>query len=154
MNKTVGIVIGVAVVVCLALGGGAWWWVQQQTAGQGVQAPKVQAPKLDASKPSYVTLEKVVVMLRSATEQGANHYLSMDVVLRTDKANEKSVKGDLPMIKGVAVRALSKLDVEQARAMSIEEWTDLLSRDVMAAYAPQMELLGFDQLMVSRLIIE
>ena len=151
MNKTVGIVIGAAVVVCLALGGGAWWWVQQQTAGH---TPKVHAPKLDASKPSYVTLEKVVVMLRPASEQSGNHYLSLDLVLRTDKANEKAVKGDLPMIKGVAVRTLSKLDVEQARAMSIEEWTELLRRDVMDAYTPQLDLLGFDQLMVSRLIIE
>ena len=151
MNKTIGIVIAAAVVVCLALGGGAWWWVQQQTAGEG---PKVQAPKLDASKPSYVTLEKVVVMLRPVSEQSGNHYLSLDLVLRTDKAKEKAVKGDLPMIKGVAVRTLSKLDVEQARAMSIEEWTELLRRDVMDAYTPQLDLLGFDQLMVSRLIIE
>lgn len=151
MNKTIGIVIAVAVLICGALGGGAWWWVQQQTQGQ---AKQVQAPEIDMGKASYVTLEKVVVMLRpDAVEQG-NHYLSLDIVLRTDKNHEKAVKGELPMIKGVALRALSKLGPAQARAMTIEEWTDLISQEVMGAYEGHLDKRGFDQVMVSRLIIE
>ena len=58
------------------------------------------------------------------------------------------------MLKGVAVRTLSQLTVEQARTMSIDEWTELLSADLVAAYASHPDLRPFDKVMVSRLIIE
>lgn len=150
MNKTVGIVILVAVLVCAGVGGGAWWWLQQQTPA----AFSSTAPVVDASQPRYVSLEKVVVMLRATAPKHGNDYLALDLVLRTDAMHEKTVKAELPMLKGVAVRTLSKLDVEQARAMSIEEWTDLLSADLVAAYADRPMSRHFDQVMVSRLIIE
>lgn len=111
-------------------------------------------PALDAGAPSYVTLDKIVVMLRPSAERMHNTYLSLDLVFRTDKAHEKSVKGDLPMLKGVAVRTLSQLAVDDAKAMTIDEWTGLLSQDLLAAYAAQQNLRAFDQVMVSRLIIE
>ena len=151
MNKSVGIIIGAAVLVCAGAAGGAWWWVQQQ----GPAAPAVSmAAKLDASQPSYLILDKIVVMLRPEPERTQNTYVSVDLVFRTDQAHAKAVKGELPMLKGVAVRALSKLDVTQAKAMTIEEWTDLLSRDLMGAYEQQQSRRAFDQVMVSRLIIE
>lgn len=149
MNKTVTIILAATVVLCAAIGGGAWWWVQQQGSAA---VPK--AATLDANTPSYVTLDKIVVMLRPTSLRVNNSYMSVDLVFRTDKAHEKAVKADLPMLKGVAVRTLSKLDVDQARAMTIEEWTALISRDLMDAYEPQMSLRAFDQVMVSRLIIE
>lgn len=150
-KKSVGIIIGAAVLVCAGVAGGAWWWVQQQ----GTAAPAVStAAKLDASQPSYLTLDKIVVMLRPEPERAQNTYVSVDLVFRTDKAHAKEVKGELPMLKGVAVRALSKLEVAQAKAMSIDEWTDLLNRDLMAAYEQQQSRRAFDQVMVSRLIIE
>ena len=150
MNKTVAIVIAVAVLVCVGMGGAAWWWMQQAA------GPKVeQAPQLNTDQVSYVSLEKVVVMLQP--EEGTrvqNYYLSLDLVLRTDKAHEKAVKAEFPMLKGVVVRSLSTLDLAQARAMSIDEWTDVLSRDLLGAYEGRMAQRGFDQVMVSRLIVE
>ena len=151
MNKSVGIILGVALLVCAGAAGGAWWWVQQQ----GGAAPVVNAAaKLDASQPSYLTLDKIVVMLRPDPDRTQNTYVSLDLVFRTDKAHTKEVKGELPMLKGVAVRTVSKVDVVQAKAMTIEEWTDLLSLDLMAAYEQQESRRAFDQVMVSRLIIE
>lgn len=151
MNKKVVMVVVIALLLCVGVAGGAWWWVQQQSGGT---QKVIQAPKLDASQPKYVVLDKIVVMLRPEEGRSNNTYLSLDMVFRTDKTHEKTVKGDLPMLKGVAVRTLSKLEVSQARAMSIEEWTDLLNREVMAAYEGQQDLRFFDQVMVSRLIIE
>lgn len=152
MNKSVGIIIGVALLVCAGAAGGAWWWVQQQGAAT---TPVVStAAKLDASQPSYLTLDKIVVMLRPDPERTQNTYVSLDLVFRTDKSHTKEVKGELPMLKGVAVRTLSKVDVVQAKAMTIDEWTDLLSLDLMAAYEQQQSRRAFDQVMVSRLIIE
>lgn len=150
MNKSLGIIIAVALLVCAGAAGGAWWWVQQQSGAPTVQV----AAKLDASQPSYVTLDKIVVMLRPEPERTQNTYVSVDLVFRTDKAHTKEVQGELPMLKGVAVRTLSKLEVPQARAMTVEEWTTLLNRDLMAAYEQQQSLRAFDQVMVSRLIIE
>lgn len=151
MNKTVGVIILVTLLVCAAAGGGAWWWVQHkshQAASSG------QAPAIDLSQSSYVSLDKIVVMLRTQEPKPGNDYLSLELVFRTDKTHEKSVRADLPMLKGVAVRTLSKLDVDRAKAMSIEEWTELLATDLMAAYVDRPTLRRFDQVMVSRLIIE
>lgn len=151
MNKNIAIIIVCAVLACAGIAGGAWWWVQQQA----VSTPAANdVPKLDASAPSYVTLDKIVVMLRPSSDRLHNTYLSLDLVFRTDKVHEKAVKSDLPMLKGVAVRTLSQLEVENAKSMSIDEWTGLLSQDLMAAYASQQSLRAFDQVMVSRLIIE
>ena len=152
MNKSVGILIGIVVLVCAGAAGGAWWWVQQK--GGTTPAASAAAVKLDASQPSYLTLDKIVVMLRPEPDRAQNTYVSVDLVFRTDKAHAKEFKGELPMLKGVAVRTLSKLDVAQAKAMAIEEWTDLLNRDLMAAYEQQLSQRAFDQVMVSRLIIE
>lgn len=152
MNKTVGIIIGVALLVCVGAAGGAWWWVQQQSAAAPTQTARMA--KLDPSQPNYLTLDKIVVMLRPEPDRQQNTYVSVDLVFRTDKAHAKEFKGELPMLKGVAVRTLSKLDVHQAKAMAIEEWTDLLSRDLISAYEQQPSPRVFDQVMVSRLIIE
>lgn len=151
MNKAIGIVIVVTALVCAAAGAGAWWWHQQGAGASTVQ----QAPALDMGQSRYVTLDKIVVMLQTQAESpSSNRYLSLDLVLRTDSLHEKAVKADLPMLKGVAVRTLSQLDVERAKGMSIDAWTDVLSADLMAAYADRPMLRHFDQVMVSRLIIE
>lgn len=139
-----------AVVLCAAGAGGGWWW--QQAAAAPAAA---RGPALDVRQASYVTLDKIVVMLK--TDPGArvgNSYMSLDLVLRTDKPHEKALKAELPMLKGVAVRTLSQVGPEQARAMSIDQWTDLLSADLIAAYASHPDLRLFDKIMVSRLIIE
>lgn len=150
MKKSIGAIIAAAVVFCAAMAGGAFWWVQQHSGAAAVPA----APQMDGSQYSYVTLDKVVVMLRSESARAQNYYMSLDLVLRTDKPHEKSVQADLPMLKGVAVRALSKVEVMQAKAMSIEAWTELLSQEFMGAYEDRLPMRGFDQVMVSRLIIE
>lgn len=150
MNKKLLIIVGVLVLLFAGLAGAGFWWLQQSAGGGRVE----QAPEVDAKQPSYVTLDKIVVMLRTNSSRSGNYYLSLDLVFRTDKKHEKAVKADLPMLKGVAVRTLTQVDVEQAKAMSIDEWTEVLGRDLMAAYEGRMAMRGFDQVMVTRLIIE
>ena len=144
----------VAVLLCLGAAGGVWWWGQKQAAAVAEPA-EVSGPSLDPRHASYVSLDKIVVMLK--TDQSlrtGNTYMSLDLVLRTDKLHEKAAKAELPMLKGVAVRTLSQVAMEQAKAMSIDEWTDLLTADLVAAYASHPDLRPFDKVMVSRLIIE
>ncbi|MEX8192251.1 hypothetical protein [Comamonas guangdongensis] len=154
MGKKIAILIAVVLVLLLGAAGGLWWWKQHASAASVAEQA---APRFDARQASYVTLDKVLVMLKSESQPGLrmqNTYISLDLVLRTDKLHEKAVKAELPMLKGVAVRTLSQLDLEQARAMSIDAWTELLSTDLEAAYAGQPDLQPFDKVMVSRLIIE
>ena len=153
MGKKIGMAIALLLVLGLGAAGGAWWWAQRKPAtAAAVAAP---ASLIDARQASYVTLDKIVIMLKTdASQRLHNSYMSLDLVLRTDKTHEKAAKAELPMLKGVAVRTLSQVTVEQARAMSIDEWTDLLSADLIAAYAAHPDLRPFDKVMVSRLIIE
>lgn len=152
MGKKIGMVLALVVLV-LGVAGGAWWWGQRAPVSVAVAA--VSTPQLDVRQASYVTLDKIVVMLKSDPSlRMHNTYMSLDLVLRTDKPHEKAAKAELPMLKGVAVRTLSQLTVEQARTMSIDEWTELLSADLVAAYASHPDLRPFDKVMVSRLIIE
>lgn len=150
MKKSMVIVIALALVVCAAVAGAAGWWSQQQKTS-AAPAPAA-APAMNPRQAAYVTLEKVVVMMRS--ESGRTHYVSADLVLSTDKPHEKAAKAALPMLKGVAVRSFSKVSLEQGREMSIDQWADVLQRDLMAAYDAQPDLRPFDGVMLSRLIIE
>jgi flagellar FliL protein len=152
--KKVVIGVVVAVLLCLGAAGGVWWWGQKQAAAVAEPA-EVSGPSLDPRHASYVSLDKIVVMLKTDLgERMGNSYMSLDLVLRTDKSHEKALKGELPMLKGVAVRTLSQVELTQARGMSIDQWTELLSADLVAAYASHPDLRLFDKVMVSRLIIE
>lgn len=151
MAKKIGILLALVVMLGAGVAAGGWWWGQRAPAAVAAQA----SPQLDVRQASYVTLDKIVVMLK--TDQNLrthNTYMSLDLVLRTDKLHEKAAKAELPMLKGVAVRTLSQVAMEQAKAMSIDEWTDLLTADLVAAYASHPDLRPFDKVMVSRLIIE
>ena len=151
MAKKIGMLLALVAILGVGVAAGGWWWEQRAPVAVAAQT----SPQLDVRQASYVTLDKIVVMLK--TDQSlrtANTYMSLDLVLRTDKPHEKAAKAELPMLKGVAVRTLSQLTVEQARTMSIDEWTELLSADLVAAYASHPDLRPFDKVMVSRLIIE
>lgn len=154
MSKSIGIVIALAVTLCVvaAAVAGFWFWGQKQAS---VATRSDEQLTLDMQHLSYVTLDKIVVMLKTDAEvRRHNSYISVDLVLRTDKLHEKATKGELPMLKGVAVRTLSQLSLEQAKTMGIDQWTELLHADLMAGYAANPDLRPFDKVMVSRLIIE
>lgn len=151
MAKKIGMLLALVVILGVGVAAGGWWWGQRAPVAVAAQT----SPQLDVRQASYVTLDKIVVMLK--TDQSlrtANTYMSLDLVLRTDKLHEKAAKAELPMLKGVAVRTLSQVAMEQAKAMSIDEWTELLTADLVAAYASHPDLRPFDKVMVSRLIIE
>jgi len=151
MAKKIGMLLALVAILGVGVAAGGWWWGQRAPVAVAAQT----SPQLDVRQASYVSLDKIVVMLK--TDQSlrtANTYMSLDLVLRTDKLHEKAAKAELPMLKGVAVRTLSQVAMEQAKAMSIDEWTELLTADLVAAYASHPDLRPFDKVMVSRLIIE
>jgi flagellar FliL protein len=78
---------------------------------------KEEADKPKEGKPvKYVTLDKVIVMLRRLPGEAESHYLSTDLVLATEPAKEKETKENLPLLRSVAVRTLSAYTMAEAEA--------------------------------------
>jgi flagellar protein FliL len=150
MNKK-SLVIGALALVVLAASAtaGSWYWIKRGPA----EAEPQSAAKLDARAYRYVSLEKVIVLLKATPGTDA-HYVSVDLVLRSDKGHEAAAKSDLPMLRSVVVRTLSKYTTEQARASEVEALTVALNKDLAAAYDPAMGPRPFGEAMIAKLIIE
>ena len=84
--KTI-IAIAGAVILSAAGAGGAVWWFMPKPAAAGTEKKAAQKPK-EAKPVKYVTLDKVIVMLRRGPNETESHYLSTDLVLATDPVGE------------------------------------------------------------------
>lgn len=159
MNSKLKMMIGVVAVVLVgaASAGGAMWWMGSQqpataAAGTAAQEPK---KKEKSDKPAkYVTLDKVIVMLRRGPDQARAHYLSTDLVLATTEEREKQAKEHLPLLRAVAVRALSSHTIAEASSMTVEQFAAQLNKTFDASYASEERDKPFDEVMIGKLIIE
>jgi flagellar FliL protein len=140
---------GVALASAAVAGGAVWWF-----AARGAHAPapkKIEAAK----KPSkYVTLDKVIVMLRRGPADAEPHYLAADLVLATTDEKEKQTKENLPLLRSIAVRALSGYALPAASSMTVEQYADQLNRAFNASYASERLEKPFSEVMIGKLIIE
>jgi flagellar protein FliL len=160
MNSKLKMMIGVVAVVLVgaASAGGAMWWMQSQETAEAVPgtAAKHEPKKKEKSdKPAkYVTLDKVIVMLRRGPNEASAHYLSTDLVLATTAEQEKQAKEHLPLLRAVAVRALSSHTLAEASAMTVEQFAAQLNKTFDASYASEERDKPFDEVMIGKLIIE
>src|SRR3954470_21966378 len=111
---------GVALASAAVAGGAAWWLATPKAAAPAGAASR----KIDvAKKPSrYVTLDKVIVMLRRGPHDTEAHYLSADLVLATNDEKEKHTKEHLPLLRSIAVSALSGYTLADASNMTVEQY--------------------------------
>ncbi|WP_312554012.1 flagellar basal body-associated FliL family protein [Massilia sp.] len=159
MNSKLKMIIGVVAVAVLsaAAAGGAMWWMKPQAAQAGEAAHAAETPKKKekSDKPvKYVTLDKVIVMLRRAPNEAQAHYLSTDLVLATDEKREKLTKDHLPLLRAVAVRALSAHTLAEASGMTVEQYAEQLNKTFDANYASEEREKPFDEVMIGKLIVE
>jgi flagellar FliL protein len=159
MNSKLKMIIGVVAVAVLsaAAAGGAMWWMKPQAADAAGAAHAAEAPKKKekSDKPvKYVTLDKVIVMLRRAPNEAQAHYLSTDLVLATDEKREKLTKDHLPLLRAVAVRALSAHTLAEASSMTVEQYAEQLNKTFDANYASEEREKPFDEVMIGKLIVE
>jgi flagellar protein FliL len=162
--------IGVIAVVALLAAGGAGaavWWMKgdgAKTAAAGTDAAhggkdakEAKDPK-DDGKPApdykYVTLDKVLVMLRGPNGSAVSHYMAVDIVFKTLPEQEKRTKDHLPLLRTVAVKALSTHTVESAQAMSVEQFAQLLNQAYAESYAADRRDAPFAEALIGKLIIE
>ena len=139
---------GVAVAAAAAAGG-AMWYMKPAPAEGAVARP---APEKKPTK--YVTLDKVIVMLRRAPNEQAAHYLSVDLVLATTPAEEKETKEQLPLLRSIAVSALSARTLAEASSMSVDQYASELNKVFDANYEKENHVKPFSEVMVGKLIIE
>jgi len=151
-KKTIFTIAGVAL-VCTGLAGAAAWRVMNPGA-PGTQAAKAEEPKLSKKPPKYITLDKVIVMLRRGPNDMQAHYLSADLVLATSEENEKHTKEHLPLLRSIAVRTLSAYALPEASSMTVEQYAALLNKSFSASYAKERLEKPFSEVMIGKLIIE
>lgn len=152
MKKKMLIVV-TAVVLLAAGGAGAWYYLGGHAKG-GHEAEK---PPVDHRVYKYVTLDKIIVMLRNGSEgeiQGPSHYLAVDLVFKTPQETEKIAKEHLPMLRSVAVKALSTYTRDAAVGMTIDQFSAAINRAYSESYANDQQEKPFTDVLISKLIIE
>jgi flagellar FliL protein len=149
MKAKLIIAFAAVALVAAAAAGGAMWYTST-TASPGVAAKPAPETKLT----KYVTLDKVIVMLRRAPNEPAAHYLSVDLVLATTAEDEKAAKEHLPLLRSIAVSALSARTMAEASAMTVDGYAAELNKVFNANYAKHNHIKPFSEVMVGKLIIE
>lgn len=134
-------------------GGGAWWWLKGRTpAADTEQAPA--KPVYDKQEYKYISLDKVIVMLRGQSGEPMAHYLAVDLVFKAPAEKERTVKEHLPLLRSVAVSALSTYPLEKAAKMSIEELAAEINAAYQASYERDRKEQPFVEALIGKLIIE
>jgi flagellar FliL protein len=129
------------------------WYLSPAQHGASAKAePEKKAPEKKPTK--YVTLDKVIVMLRRAPNETAAHYISVDLVMATTAAQEKEAKEHLPLLRSIAVSALSSYTLAEANAMSPDQYAALLNKTFNANYEKENHEKPFSEVMIGKLIIE
>lgn len=149
-KKLVLIVAGVLLVVAGAAGGAAWYFK-----GKSAEPAKAAVEEKKPGEPlKYLTIEKVIVMLRRQPGETVPHYMSADLVISTTAKQEKDAKEALPMLRSVAVRSLSALPMDKASMMTIDQFVEELNKAYDEAYAKEQRERPFQQVMIGKLILE
>ena len=141
---------GVALASAAAAGTAIWYMTPTQ--GASAEAPKKVAPQKKPAK--YVTLDKVIVMLRRAPNEPVAHYLAADLVLATTDKQEKETKEHLPLLRSIAVSALSAHTLAEASNMTVDQYAAKLNQTFDASYAAENREKPFSEVMIGKLIIE
>lgn len=150
MKKKIVVIAAVAAVLVLGSGGAAAWWFLKPKHGEHAEEVK----KVDKTVYKYVNLDKVLVMLRGREGEPLSHYLAVDLVFKTALDKEKTTKDHLPLLRSVAVRALSAHTLETAGKLTIEQYTEELNAAFDKSYEDEQREKPFTAAMIGKLIIE
>ncbi|HEX5343820.1 MAG TPA: flagellar basal body-associated FliL family protein [Duganella sp.] len=161
MNKKVIIIFAAVAVLAAGVAGGAVWFMSSR-GGEEHAADTKDAKKKPAKKeekksdlpPKYLTVDKVVVMLKHEPTDTVTHYLSADLVVATDAKREKETKENLPMLRSVAVKTLSNLPMASAKVMTIDQFAAELNKAFDHEFEEEGREKPFDEVMIGKLIVE
>jgi flagellar protein FliL len=151
--KTIIAIAGAVILSAAGAGGAVWWFMPKPATAAGAARKEAEKPK-EAKPVKYVTLDKVIVMLRRGPNEAESHYLSTDLVLATAPEKEKETKENLPLLRSLAVRTLSSYTMAEASTMTVEKYAEQLNQSFNANYAHTHAEKPFEEVMIGKLIIE
>lgn len=158
MNMKMKLIGGFVAVAVLAAGaaGGAMWYLAKPVAGHAevadAKAPPPPATGKKARK--FITLDKVIVMLRRGPGDSDTHYLSADLVIATTEEKEKLTKDHLPLMRSIAVSTLSSFPMDKAQTMTVEQFAEQINKAFNVSYEREQMEKPYTEVMVGKLIIE
>lgn len=155
MKKQIIVLALAGLAMASAGGAGAWWWLgKSKPPAEDAAAVAKPARAFDKQEYKYISLDKVIVMLRGQAGEPLSHYLAVDLVFKAKVEKERVVKEHLPLLRSVAVMALSSYPLEKASGMTVEQ----LAADINAAYEASYERDNhekpFVEALIGKLIIE
>ena len=134
--------------------GGAVWWLYLSKPGAAQAGAEIEEAPTGKKAHKYMTLEKVIVMLRRNPGDTASHYMSTDIVITTTEEKEKLTKEHLPLLRSIAVKSLAAYSIDKAEAMTVDQFAEQLNRAFEASYVSQKAEKPFSEVMIGKLIIE
>nr|WP_315222261.1 flagellar basal body-associated FliL family protein [uncultured Duganella sp.] len=164
-NMKMIVAFALVAVVGAAVAGGAVWYMSKGDAaaaeehdakgGKDAKAKKAKKEeKKDEAPPKYLTVDKVIIMLKRVPTDTSAHYMSADLVITTNAKQEKEAKEHLPMLRSVAVRTLSNLPMATAQVMTIDQFAAELNKAFDDTYEQEGREKPFSEVMIGKLIIE
>jgi flagellar FliL protein len=151
--KTIIAIAGAVIISAAGAGGAVWWFMPKPAAAANAEKKPADKPK-EGKPVKYVTLDKVIVMLRRGPNEAESHYLSTDLVLATAPDKEKETKENLPLLRSLAVRTLSGFTMAEASTMTVEKYAEQLNHSFNADYERTHTEKPFAEVMIGKLIIE
>ncbi|MEV4780753.1 flagellar basal body-associated FliL family protein [Burkholderia sp. LMU1-1-1.1] len=166
-NMKMIVAFALVAVVGAAVAGGAVWYMSkgddaaaEEHDGKGKDTKEAKAKKAkkeekkDDTPPKYLTVDKVIIMLKRVPTDTSAHYMSADLVITTNAKQEKEAKEHLPMLRSVAVRTLSNLPMATAQVMTIDQFANELNKAFDETYEQEGREKPFSEVMIGKLIIE
>lgn len=163
-NMKMIVAFALVAVVGAAAAGGAVWYMSKGDAtaeehdGKDAKDKSKKVVKKEEKKdgvpPKYLTVDKVIIMLKRQPGDTASHYMSADLVISTSPKTEKEAKEQLPMLRSVAVRTLSNLPIATAQLMTIDQFSAELNKAFDETYEHEGREKPFSEVMIGKLIIE
>ena len=144
--------LAVGLLAGAAAGAAVWWGMPSKQAAP--LANPAAKPVVDNKVYKYINLEKVVVMLRRNQGDTLTHYMSTDLVFKVAEDKEKIVKEHLPLLRSIAVKALSSFSIEKAEFMTVDQFALEINRAFAENYAKEHREKPFVEVMIGKLIIE
>ena len=155
MNKKIVIALAAVTVIGAAVAGGAVWFLSKGSdKPEAAAEAKKKEEKKDAKPAKYLTVDKVIIMLKHQPNETASHYMSADLVVTTDEKHEKEAKEHLPLLRSIAVKTLSNLSVAEANQMTIDQYAAQLNKAFVAEYEHDGREKPFSEVLIGKLIVE
>lgn len=132
----------------------AAWFLKPPGAFLSAATAAQSKPALDKKQYKYISLEKVIVMLRGREGEPPSHYLGVDLVFKTNADKEKDVKEQLPLLRSIAVKRLSNYGIAKVSDLTVEQLTSDLSIAFNESYTAANHEKPFSEVMIAKFIVE